>query len=79
MAFHPHFLAVAAALVTAARDRRFVSLDLTDELEESSFRRSQENDPKDFDEGASDLDEALLGLGGSCGELLYTSVTEVEG
>jgi hypothetical protein len=45
---------------------RLVSFDLTDELELSSrlLLRSHEKDPKDLEDGASDLRDALLGLGG---------------
>jgi hypothetical protein len=54
MAFHPHFLAVAAALVTAVRDRRLVSAaeDFPDEGEGFSRRGSFPKEAKDFADNA---------------------------
>jgi hypothetical protein len=64
-------LAVAAALLTAARDNRFVSaaVDFPEEVVEVEFSRrgSRPREPNDLEDGASDLSEALLildGLGG---------------
>ena len=70
MAFQPHFLAVAAAFVTAANERRFVSAvdDFPEDDVEFSRLGSCPN-PK-FDnlaDGTSDLNDAVLilaGLGG---------------
>ena len=70
IAFHPHFLAVSAALDTAARDSRFASgvNDLTDDKVELVSRlESNPNEPKNFVDGASDRNDAVLilaGLGG---------------
>ena len=64
-AFHPHFLAVTAAFVTAAKDIRFAST-VEDFEEDIEFSRltSFPNDPNDFADGASELNDALLMLDG---------------
>jgi len=68
IAFHPQFLAVAAALVTAASVRRLVSaLDLVEEEAVVSRLDSSPNDPNDPVDWVSDLTEEfvkLAGLGG---------------
>ena len=76
IAFHPHFLAVAAALVTAAKERRFVSPveDFPDDEVEFSRLGSRPKDPKDFVEGASDLKDAVLMLAGLGGSELWTGL-----
>ena len=70
MAFQPHFLALAAALVTAASDRRLVSavdvFPVEEEVEFSRFKSCAKapKEPRDFADGASDLNEELLTLVG---------------
>jgi hypothetical protein len=68
-AFHPHFLAVAAALVTAARERRLVSatVDFPDD-EEFSRLGLFPKESNGFVDGASELNETLLALAGLGGE-----------
>lgn len=58
MASQPHFLAVAAAFVTAAKEMRLFSAvdDFPEETESSRPREPKE--VKDFVDGASDLNEA---------------------
>ena len=60
---------VAAALVTAARERRFVSAvdDFPDEEVEFSRLGSRPNDPNDLVDGTSDKNDTLLILAGLCG------------
>jgi hypothetical protein len=69
MAFHPHFLAVAAAFVTAARDKRLVSAveDFPADEDEFSRLESFRQEAKDLAFGASGVNGAifiLVGLGG---------------
>jgi hypothetical protein len=71
IAFHPHFLAVAAALVIFASEIRLLSVvdDLPEEDVEFSRLGSCPSDPKDLADGASDTNDALLMLAGLGGNL----------
>lgn len=72
IAFHPHFLAVAAALVMFASEIRLFSLedDLLEEEVEFSRPRSCPSEPKDIADGDSDLNDTLLMLAGLGGNAL---------